>query len=222
MEKLITNDGSATIFDANLNDSYHSRHGALTEARHHFIESGLKEAFVRFGLKLNVLEAGFGTGLNALLTLQEARKHQMEIWYTAIELFPISPDLLNSLGFAVASGFPEDEVLFRRMHDIPYNVAAEVTDTFVLEKRFSDILEFSDHPYRYHLVYYDAFAPSVQPELWTKEAFYRIHDTMAPVGMLICPFSDTRVQRALKSAGFTVELLKQKDSGRITLRATRK
>jgi tRNA U34 5-methylaminomethyl-2-thiouridine-forming methyltransferase MnmC len=111
-ETLITGDGSATIFKAELNESYHSRHGALTESRHVFIEAGLKEAFIRFGLKLNILEIGFGTGLNALLTLQECRKHKMEVWYTAIENSPIAPDLLQSLQYANASGYPEDEKLF--------------------------------------------------------------------------------------------------------------
>ena len=83
-ETFITGDGSVTIYMADLKESYHSRHGALTESKHVFIEAGLKEAFVRFGLKLNILEIGFGTGLNALLTFQEARKHKLQVWYTAL------------------------------------------------------------------------------------------------------------------------------------------
>jgi len=220
-ELHITGDGSATIYLPELNESYHSRHGAITASRHVFIETGLKEAFIKFGLKLNILEVGFGTGLNTLLTFQEARKHQLDIWYTAIELNPVSPDLIDSLEYAKASGFPDDEFIFERMHDLPFNVAGEINPTFVLEKRFMDIREFSDSPYRYHLVYYDAFAPEVQPEMWTKEIFYRIHATMAPKGILVTGSTEKLVQRSLKSAGFAVEIIDTLPGNRQMLRAIR-
>ena len=219
-ETLITGDGSVTIFKADLNESYHSRHGALTESRHVFIEAGLKEAFIRFGLRLNILEIGFGTGLNTLLTLQECRKHQMEVWYTAIENNPVAPDLLQSLQYANASGYPEDEKVFERMHDIPFNVAAELTSDFVIEKRLMDAREFSDSPYRYHLVYFDAFTPRVQPELWTEEVFRNIHAAMAPNGVLVTYSSKSDVQRMLKSIGFQVEKLEGPPGKREMIRAS--
>lgn len=220
MENQITSDSSASVL-TELNDYYHSRHGAMAESRNIFIQAGLKEAFLRFGLKLNILEVGFGTGLNALLTYQEAGKHQMDIWYTAIELHPVSPDLINYPMYAKASGFPEHENVLQRMHELPFNVAGEISPSFVLEKRFIDVRDFSDSPYRYHLVYYDAFAPAVQPEMWEDEIFNRIHDTMAPGGILVTASTELLVQQALTSAGFSLELIDLPHSAGQVLRAVR-
>lgn len=200
-----TADGSGTLVSAQHHCTYHSRHGALTESRHVFLETGLREAVKRFGHKLNILEAGFGTGLNALLTLQAARVLQLECWYTALEKYPISPDLLPALDYARASGHSADEELFRRMHETPFNLSAEITDFFVLEKRLIDFREFSDTPYRYHLVYFDAFAPEVQPLLWTADVFSRIAAAMAPEGILVTYSSKGEVRRTLQSCGFRVE-----------------
>lgn len=219
-ETFITGDGSATIYMADLNESYHSRHGALTESRHVFIEAGLKEAFVRFGLKLNILEIGFGTGLNALLTFQEARKHKMQIWYTALETAPVAPELLLPLKYAEATGYPEDETLFQRMHDTPFNVAAELNEDVVLEKRLTDVRDFSDNPYRYHLVYFDAFAPRIQPELWTEEVFRNIMAAMAPNGVLVTYSAKSDVQRALKTVGFDVQKVPGPPGKREMIRAS--
>lgn len=220
IEPLITGDGSATIFMAELNESYHSRHGALTESRHVFIEAGLKEAFVRFGLKLNILEVGFGSGLNTLLTFQEGRKHALQVWYTALETKPLPPDMLMPLNYASASGFPDDEAVFLRMHDTPFNIAAEISADFILEKRLKDVREFSDSPYRYHLVYFDAFAPRVQPELWTEEVFSRIMAAMAPNGVLVTYSAKSDVQRALKSVGFDVQKIPGPPGKREMIRAS--
>ena len=220
MEELqITGDGSATIFQKTINETYHSRFGALTESRHVFIEAGLKEAFLKFGTRLNILEVGFGTGLNALISFQEARTHGLQVWYTALETQPVSPDMISSLDYANATGHPEDEEFFRRLHEMPFNVAGEVTENFVLEKRLKDVREFSDTPYRYHLVYFDAFAPKVQPELWTADVFSRIRAAMAPGGVLVTYSAKSDVQRALKSAGFTVSKLPGPPGKREIIRA---
>lgn len=218
-ERITTGDGSATLFVPALNETYHSRHGALAESRHVFIEAGLKAAFLKFGTRLNILEVGFGTGLNALLTLQEARTHGIEVWYTALELNPLSPDLLDGLDYARASGHPEDENTFRRMHDLPFNVAGEVTDLFTLEKRLVDAREFSDSPYRYHVVYFDAFAPKVQPELWTPEVFKRLRAVMAPDGVLVTYSSKSDVRRCLEECGFKTEKIPGPPGKREMLRA---
>lgn len=220
-ERITTGDGSATIFVPDLNETYHSRHGALSESRHVFIEAGLKHAFLKFGTRLNVLEVGFGTGLNALLTLQEARAHGLEIWYTALELHPLSPDLLNGLDYARATGFPEDEALFNRMHEMPFNVSGEVTDEFVLEKRWTDVRNFTDTPYRYHLVFFDSFAPKVQPELWTSAVFSRLHAAIAPGGILVTYSAKSEVRRTLVECGFTVEKIPGPPGKREMIRAIR-
>lgn len=220
MEELqITGDGSATLFKRSINETYHSRFGALTESRHVFVESGLKEAFLKFGFRLNILEVGFGTGLNALLTFQEARTHGLEVWYTALETQPVSPGMISSLDYARATGYPEDEEVFRRLHEMPFNVAGEVRENFVLEKRLKDVREFSDTPYRYHLVYFDAFAPKVQPELWTEDVFRLIKAAMAPGGVLVTYSAKSDVQRALRSAGFAVSKLQGPPGKREIIRA---
>lgn len=222
MEELqITGDGSATLLHKNINETYHSRFGALTESLHVYVEAGLKEAFLRFGVRLQILEVGFGTGLNTLLTFQEARTHGLEVWYTTLEPQPVSPDWISSLDYATVTGHPEDEPVFRRLHDMPFNVAGELTETFVLEKRLSDVRDFTDTPYRYHLVYFDAFAPRVHPELWTAEVFSRIHAAMAPGGVLVTYSAKTDVQRALKSAGFIVTKLPGPPGKREIIRAVR-
>lgn len=220
-QTVITGDGSSTIFRVDLNESYHSRHGAISESRHVFIETGLRTAFLKFGLKVQVLEMGFGTGLNALLTMQEARKQGMEVWYTAVELFPVSPDLLNSLGYATASGFPDDALAFHRMHDLPYNVAGEISGSFVLDKRLVDFRDFSEDPGRYHVVYFDAFPPKVQPELWTPEVFARMYTVMIPGGVLVTYSSKTEVRLALQECGFVVEKVKGPPGKREMIRAFR-
>lgn len=221
-ETLITADGSATIFSAKLNDSYHSRHGAISESRHVFVEAGLREGFTRFGLQLQILEIGMGTGLNVLLTFQEARKHQLQIWYTALENNPLSPDLLKNLEFAKASGFPNDDIIFWRIHDIPFNVAGEVSENFVLEKRLEDVREFTDSHDRYHVVYFDPFAPKIQPEVWTEEVFARIFQSMVPNGVLVTYSSKTDVQHKLKACGFTVDKIQGPPGKREMIRATKK
>ncbi|MFM9057484.1 MAG: tRNA (5-methylaminomethyl-2-thiouridine)(34)-methyltransferase MnmD [Bacteroidota bacterium] len=219
---LQTADGSGTLISEQHHCTYHSKYGALTESRHVFLETGLQEAIKRFGRKLNILEAGFGTGLNALLTLQAARDVQLECWYTALEKFPISPDLLPALDYARASGHTGDEELFRSMHEIPFTLAADITDFFVLEKRLIDFRDFSDTPYRYHLVYFDAFAPEVQPELWTAEVFSRIAAAMAPEGVLVTYSSKGEVRRTLQSCGFSVEKVTGPPGKREIVRAVRK
>lgn len=219
-ELIRTDDGSSTLFSPALQETYHSRKGALSESRHVFIAEGLQHAFRRFGLLLNVLEVGFGTGLNTLLTFQEVRKQGLKVWYTALENNPISPDLINVLDYANATGHPEDEDIFRRMHDLPFNTAGEISDNFILEKRFCDVREFSETHHRYHLVYFDAFSPKVQPELWTSDVFRRIHSCMHPNGVLVTYSSKSDVQRTMKECGFDVEKIPGPPGKREMIRAS--
>lgn len=216
---LITGDGSPTIFNAALNETYHSRHGALAESRHVYIHSGLHTAIERFGNQLQLLEIGFGTGLNALLTLQECRKKQLHVHYTAVEDSPVNPDLLNELTYAALTGYPEDHELFLQMHSQPWNTVQELDASFVLDKRQIDVREFMEESPRYHLVFFDAFAPKIQPELWTPDVFFRLAQTMLPSAILVTYVCNNAVKKTLSEAGFTCDVIVGPPGKREMLRA---
>lgn len=216
---LITGDGSPTLLNTTLNETYHSRHGALAESRHVYLEAGLQAAIEQFGNQLQLLEIGFGTGLNALLTLQECRKKQLKVEYTAIEPTPVSPQLLDELTYASLTGFPEDHSLFLQMHRQPWNVREAITSSFVLDKRPIDVRELNEKTPRYHLVFFDAFAPKVQPELWTPDVFARVAGTMLPAGILVTYVCNSIVKKNLTEAGFTCEALAGPPGKREMLRA---
>lgn len=216
---LITGDGSPTIYNAALNETYHSRHGALAESRHVYIQAGLSKAVERFGNQLQLLEIGFGTGLNALLTLQECRKKQLLVHYTALEVSPVNPDLLDKLTYASLTGYPEDHELFLHLHRQPWNTVQDIEPSFVLDKRQLDVREFKEENPRYHIVFFDAFAPKIHPELWTADVFARVAKAMLPSGILVTYVCNSAVKKTLSEAGFTVEVILGPPGKREMLRA---
>ncbi len=192
----ITEDGSATLRTPLGGVTYHSTRGAVGESRHVFIENG----FLHTGCNpVRIMEAGFGTGLNAWLTWLEAAKQGRAVEYTAVELYPVPEDVAAQLNYT-------DDGRFAAMHRAEWNAATAITDSFRLMKMRTDLaaMDFSDI---FDLVYYDAFAPDAQPELWTGEIFSRIYRAMADEGILVTYSAKGDVRRALQAAGFTVEKL---------------
>lgn len=204
--KKITADGSHTIFDPVLKATYHSVHGAIQESRHVFIAAGLHQWMHKQpgAAVLNILEVGFGTGLNALLTLEAAEKDPLNIHYHAIEPFPLNEQEFGDLNYCATLQRPNLELPFRQMHLAPGDEPVSVSPQFTLYRHCTTVQDFR-YPQVFGLVYYDAFAPGVQPELWTEEVFKNIFDQMSAGGVLATYCCKGDVRRALLAAGFRVE-----------------
>lgn len=211
MEKKleITADGSHTITLPSLDEQYHSLNGAVTEAYHVFIRNGLDFlAGSHLGnIPIKILEAGFGTGLNAFITLIEARKRGLEISYVSLEAYPLTKQeysALNYPGTVPHGGTLADE--FLHLHECPWNTTVEICKGFSLEKRHAGFENMSDREC-HSIVFYDAFSPRVQPELWTGEVLSRFYHALAPQGVFVTYCAKGSVRRTLSAAGFSMERL---------------
>ncbi|MDH4471244.1 MAG: tRNA (5-methylaminomethyl-2-thiouridine)(34)-methyltransferase MnmD [Fluviicola sp.] len=206
MERQIvtTADGSKTIFLPEWNEHYHSSHGALQEAQHVFIRHGLHLLTSDY---ITVLEMGFGTGLNALLTFFSSEKRNQYVHYIGIEAFPPSEEEIAAMDYASFASDPTSGAIYEHMHATSWNTPAPISEHFVLEKQLCDLQNATVAPETVDLVYFDAFGPRVQPELWTPEVFQRIYDWLVPGGILVTYCAKGQVKRDLKSVGFLVESL---------------
>ena len=216
---IITEDGSHSISIPELNVTYHSIHGAIQESKHVFIEAGLKYLFDRFANKQPwILEVGFGTGLNALLTAIEAEKTETSIYYVALEPLPISDDDASLLNYCELLNRKDLQEDFERIHDCEWNKSIAFTENVLMHKSGCTLQTFEHGP-GFDLIYYDAFAPAAQPELWMKEIFQKLFDLLKPNGVLVTYCSKGDVRRAMMAASFTVKKLPGPPGKREILRA---
>lgn len=221
-ERIIehTDDGSATLFVPTLNEHYHSTKGAWTESQHIFIDMGLRASSLP---DIHILEVGFGTGLNAWLTLKEAERSGRRVHYTGVERHPLSWETVRPLGYAAGN---DDEMLFKRMHTCPWEEPVELTPHFVLHKRHTDVLRYAAAERRPderpNLIYFDAFAPEKQPEMWSQELFDDLYVLLSNEGLLTTYCAKGVVRRMLQSAGFTVERLPGPPGGKREMLRARK
>lgn len=216
-----TKDGSNTLFVPELNEHYHSVHGALQESEHVFIQSGLLPALSQQPETLHLLEIGFGTGLNAILTLPHALPGTTRIFYDTLEKYPLSEEVIKALQAERFLLNPELQDNFYRLHQAPWNEPVSIVPGFVLRK-LEGALEAIALPEEYYdLVYFDAFAPEKQPELWTTEIFTKIYRAMMPGGKLVTYCAKGSFKRALRAAGFQVEALPGPPGKREMTRAIR-
>lgn len=220
---IITKDRSHSIAVPEMNVTYHSIHGAIQESMHVFINVGLRSGRSRRPDRLNeptryVLEMGFGTGLNALLTLIEADKLKQPIHYTAIELFPLNVDEVSQLNYCDQLNQSSYQSLFEKLHQCEWEKDIVITSQFTLHKTNSDLINFSTNQL-FNLVYFDAFAPAAQPELWSKDIFEKLFGLMNEKGILVTYCSKGDVRRAMRSAGFIVEKIPGPPGKREMLRA---
>ncbi len=200
-EIRLTGDGSKTLFVPELDEHYHSTFGAITESKHVFIEAGLKHAMLNFD-EIHLLEIGFGTGLNALLTVLE--NTLQIIHYTAIEPWPVDTKTME--GLADADGLPvSSDELFRKLHATPWNEKHQIAPGFYLTKIKSKFENADLQRGHFNLVYFDAFGPDVQPELWTEDVFRKISGSMVEGGILTTYSAKGEVRRNLQKSGFNVE-----------------
>ncbi len=221
MKKIIletTADGSHTLFVPELNEHYHSTNGALQESKLVFIQNGLLHvpACIK---EINVLEVGFGTGLNALLTVLEAKKERRKINYVAIEPEPVDPQFISQLNYADVIGGTEATGYFKKLHEAGWVYPSFLSDYFIISKIQARLEEVSLRDSQFNLVYFDAFSPEVQPGLWSDEILTQLYNCMKPDGILVTYSCKGTVKRALKAAGFTVEKLPGPAGKREVLRA---
>ncbi|MDN5203545.1 tRNA (5-methylaminomethyl-2-thiouridine)(34)-methyltransferase MnmD [Fulvivirgaceae bacterium BMA10] len=203
-----TEDGSHSLFVPSLNETYHSFHGALQESRHVFINMGLQYFVEKYAVKkVSILEIGFGTGLNTILTIGSAIERAFEIKYTTLEPHPISKDIIGQLNYTSLLNEKKLELQFNRIHDCPWGDSVLILDNFTLRKEKLKLENYTSAPASFDIVYYDAFAPSKQAELWTLEIIKKVAGFMKPGGVLVTYCAKGQFKRDLKEAEFTVETL---------------
>lgn len=201
-ELLQTSDGSFTIHLPEWNESYHSKHGAIQEAYHVFIQNGLD--FFSDKDQVSILEIGFGTGLNAFITLLESKNRNQKIQYTGIEAFPVTEEIYEKLNYPELLNASEHKTLFMDLHRSEWNLKHEITSTFLLEKyqmKFEEII-FEN---KYDLIYFDAFGFRVQPELWSLDIFGRMYKALKNKGILTTYACRGVITKNLKQSGFEVK-----------------
>jgi tRNA U34 5-methylaminomethyl-2-thiouridine-forming methyltransferase MnmC len=215
---VITSDGSHTLYIPGLGEHYHSIHGAIQESEHVFIQTGLAQLNEKKTIR--ILEIGFGTGLNALLTLKQATKNSLSIEYTTIEKYPLQPNEYNLLNYGKELG-NDWEKPFIALLESPWELKNEITPHFKLNKRAVDLvaIDFEDC---FDLIYFDAFGPEIQPDLWSESVFQTMYRALNIGGILVTYSAKGQVRRNLIVAGFTVERLAGPPGKREMLRATKK
>lgn len=216
-EIITTADGSKTIQIVDWDEQYHSKHGAIQEAYHVFIKSGLSLFHNR---KLSILEVGFGTGLNALITFLEAPKLGLEVFYRGVEAYPVTSEELDKLNYLTALGAEDFSEDFLKMHQSPWETVVCISEAFQLYKHQKDFLEIRDTDL-FNLIYFDAFGARVQPELWTEELFQSMFNALKAKGVLVTYAAKGSVRRAMQAVGFFVERLPGPPGKREMLRATK-
>ncbi len=210
-----TEDGSATLYNEDIDECYHSIHGARAESLHIFLENGLKAHKKN---NLSVLEIGFGTGLNALLTAIEAERNNLKIVYHTIELYPLNMDIILNILPTVRE---DEKDLFLKIHNSKWEEAVEINDKFCIYKHKADITSFDYDSLNADIVYFDAFSPEKQPELWSEDVFEKIFSCMNENSILTTYCSKGIVRRAMQSVGFKVEKLQGPAHKRHITRATK-
>lgn len=198
LKVIKTEDGSYSIYNEELDETYHSIHGALQESNHVFIKNGLGLMDKK---NISILEVGLGTGLNVALTCIEAAKRGLTIRYTAVEPYPLSEEMVEK----VAKGYPNEiadlQIEIAKTEDGKCkNIKADFN--FIWHLIQIQTFNFSD---KYDLIYFDAFAPDKQPDMWTPELFRKMYDVLNPDGILTTYCAKGAVKRNLKLAGFTIK-----------------
>lgn len=200
---VVTADGSHSLFVPALNEHYHSRHGAVQESLHVFMQMGW-EALPPDLEPLHILEIGFGTGLNAFLACLRAEAQGRQVIYSSVEAYPLSETEYQQLNYAELLLQPQAAATLQQMHSSPWETPMKVNSHFLLTKlqaRIEDFLPTAP----VHLIFFDAFAPEKQPELWSREVFDRMFAQLLPGGLLVTYCVKGDVKRALKAAGFRLK-----------------
>lgn len=205
-ELFTTADGSSTFFVAQWDEHYHSIHGAIQESNHVFIAAGLKYFIEKYQPQtIKIYEVGFGTGLNAFLTASYIQNTSLKIEYYASEAYPLTLQEIELLNYTDQMDDVQKD-LFLKLHDTPWNEKVEINPQFTLIKQ-NEFLETRSTIGNIDLIYFDAFAPSAQPELWTEAIFENLYNDMSDKGILVTYCAKGSVKRAMKSSGWKLEAI---------------
>lgn len=219
IQLILTSDGSHSLLNTTLNETYHSRHGALQESQYVFIQQGLEFFVERTQAKqLSILEVGFGTGLNAWLTFQFAQQHSLVIHYTSLETFPLPKEVWQALNYTTSTAEAE---AFHALHEATWNQRVEITENFSLLKKEQPVQQLEPKTHPFNIIYFDAFAPNKQPELWQLEVLQKTTDVLTPGGLFVTYCAKGQLKRDLRSLGLHVEALPGPPGKREMVRATR-
>jgi tRNA U34 5-methylaminomethyl-2-thiouridine-forming methyltransferase MnmC len=197
-----TGDGSVTFYLPEYDEHFHSHHGAYIESMHVFIQNGL-EVIQSKKNSFSILEMGMGTGLNVLLSILH-RNPGSVVHYTALELFPLSKEEYSQLDYTNIHGLEESAEILRAIHDASWEEEVEIFPDFYLHKKAASLFDFQIKD-EFDLVYYDAFAPRVQPDLWTVDAFQIVANALRPGGLLTTYCVQGAARRAMVEVGLIVE-----------------
>lgn len=211
-----TSDGSHTLYSEQFKEHYHSVNGAVGEALHVYIRQGFNHVYKN---EIAIFEMGFGTGLNAFLSCLEAEKTQKTVRYFSIEKFPVNHQVLKQLNYGTGE-YARHKDVYLRIALSDFGSEVQITKNFILEKQMLDF-EFMETNRTFDLVYFDAFSPDTQSELWKPVLFERLYASINPGGILTTYSSKGTVKQALRSAGFVLQRLPGPAGKRHMLRATK-
>ncbi len=219
-EVIVTADGSKTLYMAGLDEQYHSLNGAFTESRHVFLNNGL--LFHEEKPTLNVLEIGFGTGLNALLTGLATLERKINVNYLGLEKYPLSSETVSELNYGGYLGGAATEIS-GAIEEAVWNRVTEIHPWFRLCKLEADLLKVGKELLmQADVVYFDAFGPEKQPEMWAGQVFEMLYGLMATGGVIVTYSAKGEVRRRMASAGFSMERLPGPPGKREMLRGIKK
>lgn len=220
-EIIKTADGSSTIYLPEWNEHYHSKHGAIREALHVFIKSGLHHYVgLREPEHVSILEMGFGTGLNALVTFFEVKRMGITADYCGIEAYPVSSEEWKALDYPSLLQEKDASEVFQKLYEVLWEKREAISSFFALqkEKKFFSEITAEDE---FDLIYFDAFGPRVQPDLWTEAIFTKMYQALKRQGVLVTYSAKGSVRRGLQAVGFEVERIPGPPGKREMLRATK-
>ena len=201
-----TSDGSHTIYDESLNETYHSIHGSINESNHVYVNAGLKQFIYESRKKhVNILEVGFGTGLNFLLLYDFLKKRNIKVDYHTIEPNPLNDSVLEKLNFSKIIGSVDE--IFKIIHKSKTDELVEIDKKITFLKSVDTIENIKLKERKYDIIFFDAFAPSKQPDIWSYNNLNKIHSSMGEDSILVTYCSSGKFKKTLHDLGFKVEVL---------------
>ncbi|WP_420580341.1 tRNA (5-methylaminomethyl-2-thiouridine)(34)-methyltransferase MnmD [Reichenbachiella sp.] len=205
-----TRDGSSSLLIPEMNETYHSTHGAITESEYVFLKMGVDHFLENHPNQneIRILEIGFGTGLNAWLTALAAEELKVKFKFTSIEKFPLDSNLIDQLNYKYKKDTAESRKIFENIHRADWGKECSIRDWFDLTKEQTDIADFNPANESFDLIYFDAFAPSKQPEMWSQNVLTKMYDLLKNRGVFVTYCAQGQFKRDLKAVGFETEELK--------------
>ncbi|UXX80350.1 tRNA (5-methylaminomethyl-2-thiouridine)(34)-methyltransferase MnmD [Reichenbachiella carrageenanivorans] len=209
IQVIETRDGSSSLLIPEMNETYHSTHGAITESEYVFLKMGLDHFREKHKEQkiIRILEIGFGTGLNPWLTTMAVLGQEIDIRFTSIEKYPLAPDLVAQLNYKDQKSGEMSKKLFTKLHQATWEEESQISDQLTLTKVKTDIADFNPDSECFDLIYFDAFAPSKQPEMWSYEVLRKMYDLLTPNGVFVTYCAQGQFKRDLKAVGFETEEL---------------